>query len=121
MIEKRGLNRGSYIAGRSTHNQRIERLWRDVYRIALCSFYNLFYELESDNILDPANDVHLFTLHYVFLPRIQHLLNEFISMWNNHPLRTVGNKTPKNIWSQGMLDSANANLSAVQSIMDPPP
>ena len=45
MLHHRGVDRNSMITGASIHNQRIERLWRDVHQSVAILYYCLFYRL----------------------------------------------------------------------------
>ena len=58
--------RRSVLVGSSIHNQRIERLWRDSHRCVTSIFYRLFYYMEYNDHLDSNNEVHLFSIHFIF-------------------------------------------------------
>ena len=82
------------ITGSSTHNTRVERLWRDVHRSVVLTFADMFRSVEAEGYLDPLNEVDMFCLHFIFLPRINLCLQEFQESWNNNALSTEGNMSP---------------------------
>ena len=76
----------------------------------------MFYSLEDSEVLNPDNDVHRLSLHIVYLPEIQNRLEQFRQAWNLHPLRTEKNRTPTQLWTEGMLRNIATDSTAVNNV-----
>lgn len=91
--------------------QRIERLWRDVFTAVSQLFYRLFCHLENSGLLDSCS-YHLYALHYVFLPRINKALSEFVNGWNKHTLSKTGGYSPLKLYTKEMIRLRQSNAAA---------
>lgn len=67
------------------------------------TYHEVLHSMEDDGLLDVSNTLHIFLLHFVFLPRLGRDLQTFTAGWNQHPLCTEGNMTPQQLWDLGLL------------------
>ncbi|KAG5855022.1 hypothetical protein ANANG_G00044470 [Anguilla anguilla] len=84
-------------------SSRTEHLWRDMWMAVSNVFYDVLHSLEEEDSFDPANSLHLFCAHCVFLPCLQAALDAFTDGWNNHPMRTEQNLSPNQMWEMGCI------------------
>ena len=83
-------------ASSSCHNQPMERNWRDMRNSTLQPYKDFFLYLETIG-LNVDNLIHMFCLHFLFIPRINESLQEYRSSWNNHGLSTERFQSPLSI------------------------
>ena len=62
--------------------------------------------MEDCGILDVYSNVDMFSLLFVFLPRLNVQLTQFADAWNMHPLRTENCLSPMQLWDRGLLSAA---------------
>lgn len=80
------------------HNQRIERLWRDLNCHVLSHYREIFQTLEAEYFVDFNDSLSLFVLHYLYMDVINEELQLYQHAWNIHGLRTERYQSPMNLF-----------------------
>lgn len=64
-------------------------------------------------MLVATNSLHIYALHYVYLPRINQALKQFCDGWNEHGIRTAHNKSPCQLFVERSLQLRYSGIAAV--------
>ena len=103
---------------RSAKSDKGSFLWLAICNKNLLSFKNVFLYLELMGLLIRSNDIDLYALHYVYMPRINTALTQFVDTFNNHGLSSEHGLTPHQLWISGILQHHSSNYSGVRGIID---
>ena len=105
----------SVIVGSSVRNQRVERFNLDINTNVTRQFSALFRDLEFEGRLNASNETDLFCLQYVYLPRINRVLHQFIAAHNHHAISTEASATPMQLFhaNRHLTELYSSSLSTV--------
>lgn len=92
MANERGPS--SVIVGSSVRNQRVERFNLDINKNVTRQLAAVFRDLEIEGHLNASNETDLFCLQYIYLPRINRVLQQFIATHNHHAISSEGSASP---------------------------
>ena len=60
-------------------------------------YYTTLNRLENDGILNIDDPRHMSLVHFIFIPRLRESLRIFMDAWNNHPISSEHNYTPRQL------------------------
>lgn len=106
------------LRGKSCHNQRIERLWVDVWKNVTNMYKDMFLLMEMNGDLNILDARCLWAFKFVFLPRLNASLAAFQQQWNHHGLSTEHGKSPSNLFVTGVLRVANSSSVAIRELFE---
>lgn len=92
-------------------------MWCEVNQRVNSVFRESFFALEENRLLNPLEEMDMFSLHYVYLRVINEALREFVLQYNHHPLRTANNQSPLQLWHSGTLGRFGNDAIGVNSIL----
>jgi len=73
---------------------------------------NFFLCLEQENGLHPEWDAHIWLLHYLYLDAIQEDAMEWAEAWNNHQVRSGGERSPRDMFFFGQLEHGYRDMAS---------
>ena len=73
--------------------------------------------MEEELLLNAENEIHMFSLHYIYLTRINEALQQFSDAWNNHPLSTEQNLSPVQLWISGLSRSSGTSPDLLTEVI----